>query len=113
MSNLDGRTVDDCTSIAAKNELDTYQKTLWCWACYCCFQGFTYDMSPCWQNEGKLCCLWISLESASCCDDGWIEQSGKCCCIVTDCSIPAGYTPGCVCCGATLCCANMPQKAAE
>lgn len=26
-----------------------------------------------------------------------------------DASIPAGYTPGVVCCGKTLCCANMPE----
>mmetsp|Transcript_48012 Transcript_48012/g.96842 ORF Transcript_48012/g.96842 Transcript_48012/m.96842 type:complete len:224 (+) Transcript_48012:96-767(+) len=112
MGNLEGRTPDDCTSVAAKNELDMYQKTMWCWSCYCCFQGITYDMSPICQNEGKLCCLWVNTETASCCDDGWIEFSGKCCCTVLDCSIPAGYTPGVVCCGVTLCCANMPEQQA-
>ena len=56
MGNLEGRTPDDCTSVAAKNELDMYQKTIWCWSLYCCFQGCTYDISPLCQNEGKLCC---------------------------------------------------------
>merc|ERR1711972_318839 len=102
MSNLEGRSPDDCKSMAAKNELDTYQKTLWCWSAYCCFQGFTYDLFPICQQEGKLCCLWIACESASCCDDGWIEFSGKTCCCVLDASIPAGKTPGIVCCGVTL-----------
>lgn len=55
--NPEGRTVDKCTCIAAKSELDTYQVTLLRRACYCCFQGFTYDMSPCWQNDGKVCCF--------------------------------------------------------
>merc|ERR1712039_1043514 len=59
--------------------------------------------------QGKLCCVWIACESASCCDDGWIEFSGKTCCCVLDASIPAGKTPGIVCCGVTLCCANMPD----
>jgi len=113
MSNLETRTQEDCSSVAAKNELDTYQKTLWCWSLYCCFQGCSYDISPCCAQEGKCCCLWLSLESASCCDDGWIECSSKCCCCVLDGSIPAGYTPGVVCCGATLCCANMPQTPIE
>merc|ERR1712176_1202425 len=29
-SNIEGRTLDDCKSMAAKNELDTYKKTMWC-----------------------------------------------------------------------------------
>merc|ERR1712157_217925 len=85
LSNLESRTLEDCKSQAAKDELDTYQKTCWCLACYFCFEGCTYDMSP-------IC-----------------DQQGKCCCCVLDASIPAGYTPGVVCCGKTLCCANMPE----
>jgi len=104
------RNIDECTSQAAKNELETYQKTIWFWSLYCCFQGLTYDISPICQTEGKLCCLWVNSETASCCDDGWIEFSGKACCTVLDCSIPAGKTPGIVCCGATLCFANMPEQ---
>merc|ERR1712113_778410 len=84
LSNLEGRTPADCTSMAAKEELDTYQKTC--------------------------CCLWTQIGSAACCDDGWIEFDSKCCCCVLDGSIPAGYTPGVVCCGATPCCANLPEK---
>jgi len=113
MGNLEGRTPQDCTSTAAANELDTYQKTLWCWSLYCVFQGFSYDLFPICQQEGNLCCLWIACESASCCDDGWIEFSGKTCCCVLDASIPAGKTPGIVCCGVTLCCANMPDAPVE
>merc|ERR1712061_413129 len=104
LGNLEGRTPDDCKSMAAKNELETYQKTLWCWSLYCVFQGFTYDISPCCNAERKLCCLWVALESASCCDNGWIELSGKTCCCVIDASIPTNNAPGIVCCGQTLCC---------
>ena len=56
-SNIESKTIDDCKSMAAKNELDTYKKTLWCIACYYCFSGLTYDMSPWCQQEGKLCCF--------------------------------------------------------
>lgn len=110
LGNLDDRKPENCSTMAAANELDTMQKMCcWCWTCYCCYQGCTYDMSPICANEGKLCCLWVSSETADCCgEDGYIEFSGKCCCCVTDCSCPAGNTPGIVCCGATLCCAQMP-----
>merc|ERR1712029_900827 len=87
-SNIEDKQLEDCRSVAAKNELDTLQKTMFCWSCRYCYQGITYDTKPCWSNEGKLCCLWVNLESASCCDDGWIEFSGKTCCVVNDCSIP-------------------------
>jgi len=111
LSNIEDKSLDECRTMAAKNELDTYKKTLWCWSCYCCFQGLTYDLSPCCQQEGKLCCLWVNTETADCCgDDGCIEYDSKCCCVVLDCSIPAGYTPGCVLCGAPLCCAKMPEQ---
>jgi len=112
-SNIEDKQLEDCRSVAAKNELDTLQKTMFCWSCRYCYQGITYDTTPCWSNEGKLCCLWVNLESASCCDDGWIEFSGKTCCVVNDCSIPAGYTPGFVCCGLPLCCRNMPDSAVD
>lgn len=110
LSNLEGRTPEDCKSAAAKDELDTYQKTLWCAACYFCFQGCTYDLSPVCEQQGKLCCCWTQVGSASCCDDGWIECDAKCCGCVFDASCPAGFTPGCVCCGTTCCCAAMPES---
>jgi len=111
LGNLEGRTPDDCTSQAAKNELDMYQKTMWCISCYCCFSGITYDLSPICEQEGKLCCLWTRLTSADCWgDDGCIECSAKCCGCVVDGSIPAGYTPGIAVCGMSLCCANMPDS---
>jgi hypothetical protein len=110
LSNIEERTFEDCTSVAAKNELDTLKKTIFCWSCRWCYQGFTYDYDPCFSNEGKLCCLWVNLESASCCDDGWIAYSGKTCCVVFDCSIPAGYHPGCVCCGCGGCGKNMESS---
>merc|ERR1712032_143256 len=114
LSNIENRTPDDCKSQAAKDELDTYQKTCWCVACYFCFEGCTYDMSPVCDQQGKCCCLWTQLGSAACCsDDGCIEYDAKCCCCVVDASIPAGYTPGVVCCGKTLCCANMPPASGE
>lgn len=113
MSNIEDKEVDQCTSLAAKNELDTYKKTFWCWSCYCCFQGLSYDMSPICSQEGKCCCLWLALESASCCDDGWIEYDSKCCGVVCDCSIPAGLTKGVACCNVALCCENMPNKPEE
>merc|ERR1712151_1232819 len=85
-------------------------KTMWCCALYCCYQGCSYDMSPCCQQEGKFCCLYTSIESADCCgDDGCIEVDCKCCGIVLDGSIPAGYTPGCVICGVSVCGRNMPE----
>lgn len=109
MGNLEGRTPQDCSTVAAANELETYQRTLWCLSCYCCFTGITYDPSPICDQQGKLCCLWLSVGSADCWgDDGCIEISGKCCCCVIDGSIPAGYTPGVAICGKSLCCANMP-----
>jgi len=114
LSNIEDRTLDDCSTVAGKNELDTLKSTLFCCALQWCYSGFTYDISPLCSNEGKLCCLWVSTGSASCCgDDGYIEHSGKCCCVVTDCSCPAGYTPGIACCGTSLCCAKMPENAAE
>eukprot|EP00416_Gambierdiscus_australes_P016746 CAMPEP_0171057444 /NCGR_PEP_ID=MMETSP0766_2-20121228/1810_1 /TAXON_ID=439317 /ORGANISM="Gambierdiscus australes, Strain CAWD 149" /LENGTH=36 /DNA_ID= /DNA_START= /DNA_END= /DNA_ORIENTATION= len=33
LSNIEDRNIDDITSVAAKNELETYQKTMWCWSC--------------------------------------------------------------------------------
>jgi len=109
MGNLEGRQPSDCTSTAAAAELDTFQKTLWCLACYCCYTGYSYDFNPICSQDGKLCCLFINIETAYCCsDDGCIEADCKCCGIVIDGSIPAGTTPGCVICGATVCCRNMP-----
>jgi len=108
-SNIEDRTIDDCTHIAAKNELDTYKQTFWLWSLYFCFQGLTYDCSPLCEQEGKFCCLALSIGSASCWgDDGCIECSSKCGCVVLDGSIPAGYTPGCVCCTHTFCCEKLP-----
>lgn len=113
LGNLDTRSFDDCSSTAAKNELDTYQKTFWCWSCYFCFQGCSYDCTPCCAQEGKLCCLWLQLSSTGCpgcCDNGCIGCSSKCCCCVTDWSLPAGFTPGCVFCGNTFCWENFPPE---
>merc|ERR1712118_362525 len=84
---------------------------MWCWSCYCCYEGITYDISPVCEQEGKLCCLWTSLGSTCCCsDDGCIECSAKTCCCVVDGSIPAGYTTGIVCCGLTLGCQKLPEE---
>merc|ERR1712007_299257 len=47
--------------------------------------------------------IWSNLETDTCCDDGWIENTTKMCCCVCDASYPAGRTPGVVCCGQTLC----------
>merc|ERR1712087_303909 len=74
MGNLEGRTPADCSSEAAKAELDTFQKTLWCLSCYCCYTGYTYDINPLCSQEGKLCCCYINVESAYCCSD-----DGLCC----------------------------------
>merc|ERR1711920_485517 len=80
MGNLEGRTPQDCTSEAAASELDTFQKTLWCLACYCCYTGCTYDINPICTQDGKLCCCYINVETAYCCsDDGCIEADCKCC----------------------------------
>jgi len=110
LSNVEDKKPEECRTDAAREELDTLKKTIFCTACYFCYEGCTYDVSPLCEQQGKCCCLWTSVGSAGCCDDGCIEFDSKVCCIVTDCSIPAGSTPGCVCCGATLCCANMPEK---
>merc|ERR1712060_776136 len=83
--------------MGAKAELDTFQKTLWCLSCYCCYTGYSYDINPICAQDGKLCCCYINVETAYCCsDDGCIEADCKCCGIVLDGSIPAGYSPGCV-----------------
>merc|ERR1712151_1379575 len=67
MGNLEGRTPQDFSSEAAKAELDTFQKTLWCLACYCCYTGYSYDINPICSQDGKLCCCYINVESAYCC----------------------------------------------
>merc|ERR1712038_709475 len=86
-----------------------------------CFAGpavIATKVSPTTQNPvGRMressVAFWVNLESASCCDDGWIEYSGKTCCAVTDCSVPAGKTPGIVCCGLGGCFRNMDDPAVE
>merc|ERR1711957_110527 len=80
------------------------------WCCYCCYAGCGMDGLdlPCFFCLGEVCCLRGTVKLTNCWDqDGCFS---KCCCCVLDASIPAGYTPGFVCCGATLCCANMPEK---
>merc|ERR1712113_157049 len=64
------------------------------------------ELGPSEQEELELLkttCLWANLETDTCCDDGWIENTSKVCCCVVDASYPAGRTPGVVCCGQTLC----------
>lgn len=78
-----------------------------CWAFFCYFFGVGCN-SPggsdgCCMIEGKLCCLWANLETDTCCEDGWIESTSKCCCCVVDCSYPAGKTPGIGCCNIMQC----------
>jgi len=95
----------DGLSPREQEEFDLLSTTCWCLFLYCVGFGCNSPggSDACCMVEGKLCCIWSQLETDSCCDDGWIEYTSKCCCCVTDGSYPAGRTPGCVICGATIC----------
>jgi len=95
-------------SAMEKEELEMLKTTCWCFFAYCLGFGCNSPggSDPCCKVEGKLCCLWSNLETDSCCDDGWIENTTKVCCCVFDASCPAGRTPGLVCCTFPICGAN-------
>jgi len=97
--NLDRSDAKDL-SPTEQEELYLLQSTCWCCFLYCCGVGCNSPggSDPCCKLEGKLCFVWCNTETGSCCEDGWIEYTGKCCCCVFDCSIPAGKTPGIGCC---------------
>jgi len=107
----------DAGNEAEVEEFDMLSTTCWCFFCYCCGFGCNSPggSDPCLLLEGKVCCVWASIETDKCCgDDGWIEYTGKCCCCVCDASYPAGVTPGCVICTKSLCCAqNMKNSGGE
>merc|ERR1712045_934424 len=87
-------------SAMEQEELEMLKTTCWCFFLYCVGLGCNSPggSDPCCKVEGKLCCVWSNLETDTCCDDGWIENTTKVCCCVVDASCPAGRTPGLVCC---------------
>merc|ERR1712038_1715086 len=94
--NLDREGTDDLPP-QEKDELELLKTTCWLFFAYCF--GFGCN-SP---GGSDACCMGANLETDTCCDDGWIENTTKCCCFVVDASYPAGRTPGFVCCNKTIC----------
>jgi len=96
----------DAGNMAEVEEFDLLNTTCWCCFAYMCGYGCNSPggSDPCCKVEGKVCCVWANLETDTCCDDGWIEYTGKSSCIVCDASCPAGYTPGCGACNQFCCC---------
>merc|ERR1711920_1036511 len=103
--NLDRDGTDELSPME-QEELQLLKTTCWCFFAYCFGFGCNSPggSDACCKVEGKLCCLWANLETDTCCDDGWIENTTKVCCCVVDASYPAGRTPGVVCCGKLSAC---------
>merc|ERR1712107_107600 len=66
-----------------QEELELLKTTCWCCFAYCFGFGCNSPggTDACCLIEGKLCCLWANVETDTCCDDGWIENTTKVCCV--------------------------------
>merc|ERR1712151_557141 len=58
---------EDSTNPYEQEEMSLLKSTFWCLSAYCCGIGCNSPggSDPCCKQEGKLCCLWMNLETDS------------------------------------------------